>query len=205
MTSLDITQPLTISSKKEWGRERNIGFCAPFSLRSHPSPCSYHWPCRFQHLCSPQTDPSPDAKDNRKERQDPAFLLGPGAGPRAKTSSISMTVTQVPIAASLSSYLTCLLGTWGHFYVFLYLSQLCSQDASYPVIFNLINRLKPHFYVILSCPAFVLSIMSPVESNQTNVTEAYSSLTRLSWSHLSCCSLSPDSLRGLHEHSHVLN
>lgn len=86
------------------------------------------------------------------------YLLGAGVGLSAKTSGISVTVTKVPRANSLSSYLTCLLGDAGHFYVFLYLSQLWSQDASYPVIFNLINRLKPHFYVILSCPAFVLSI-----------------------------------------------
>ena len=111
-----------------------------------------------------------------------------------------------PHSRLLFSYVTCLSirGNRDGLGVFFYLSQLCSWEASYTVIFNLINRLKSS---VLS--SLVLLVFSQsghnAESHQTNITEAYSSLTRVTWSHLSCCCSFALLLQRLREHSHALN
>ena len=125
-----------------------------------PSIWGHCFPSDFTPLLSRHA-PKPNHKRQIIGRRDETLCiyLEQSGGPSTMISSISVILTQFPLVASFS-YLTWLWGKQGHLYVFFYLSQLCFQDASCTMIFNLINRLMSHFYFILSCLAFILSIKS---------------------------------------------
>lgn len=132
--------------------------------------------------------PSTATEDNRRKKWDPVCLLG--AKGRAKHHDCQHLYHSHSVSHSCLIFSISHLSIRGYrdIFMFSYISACCVHTML-PTLWSLIWLIVLSPIFILSCLVLLLFYQSShsTESNQTNIAEAHSSPTPISWSHLSCC------------------